>query len=134
MKGLALFYAALLAVVLPLSAGIAGTFRGIIVHPPQGEASRGWIYVQGRNGNLRRAEVSRAVVLYASDVPQSLREKVPARSLREGVEVRVTASQDGDGEWRATRVEILRLRPQRRHKPRVRPATNDSTPGLKSAG
>jgi hypothetical protein len=114
-------------------AAISGTFRGVIVHPPDGEASQGWIYVQGRNGNLRRAEVSHAQVLYADAVPERLREKNPARSLKEGVEVRVTASQDGDGEWRASRVEILHVRSHRqRHKPRVQPA-NDTAPGLKSA-
>src|SRR5579864_8066162 len=89
--------AVLLGCLLPLTAGISGTFRGIIVHAPQGEAQHGWIYVQGRNGNLRRAEVSHAQVLYGSSVPVSLRQPVPARSLQEGAEVRVTASQDGNG-------------------------------------
>ena len=125
--------ALLLVSVLPVSAAISGTFRGFIVRAPAGEASHGWIYVQGRNGNLRRAEVSHATVIYASTVPQSLRNQVPARSLREGAEVRVTASQDGKGEWRASRVEILRVKaPHHRQRPHVQP-TNDRTPGLNSA-
>ena len=119
--------------LLPLSAEISGTFRGVIVHPPRGEASHGWIYVQGRNGNLRRAEVSHARVLYAGSVPERLREQIPARSLKEGVEVRVTASQDGNGEWRASRVEILKVRQKHhRQRPQVRPAA-DRAPKLKSA-
>ena len=125
--------AVLLAGLLPLAAEISGTFRGIIVHAPQGEAQHGWIYVQGRNGNLRRAEVSHAEILYASSVPVRLRQSVPARSLREGAEVRVTASQDGNGEWRASRVEILKVGQAHQHKRSpVRPAA-DPNPVLRSA-
>jgi hypothetical protein len=125
--------ALLFACLAPAGAEVSGTFRGVIVHAPRGEASHGWIYVQGRNGNLRRAEVSHARILYASSVPLSLREQVPARGLKEGAEVRVTASQDGNGEWRASRVEILRVRQQhQRKRPQLRPA-EDRTPGLKSA-
>lgn len=127
-----LFGALLLACVLPVSAAISGTFRGFIVRAPAGEANQGWIYVQGRNGNLRRAEVSHAKVIYASSVPVNLRQQVPARSLKEGAEVRVTASQDGKGEWRASQVEILKVKAaHRRRRPRVQP-TNDRAPGLSS--
>ena len=125
--------ALLFAFLLPLSAEISGTFRGFIVHAPSGEATQGWIYVQGRNGNLRRAEVSHARVLYASSVPQSQREPVPAHGLKEGAEVRVTASQDGNGEWRASQVEILKVRQSRRRKrPQLRPA-KDRAAGLHAA-
>jgi hypothetical protein len=125
--------ALLFACLLPAAAEVSGTFRGVIVHAPKGEASQGWIYVQGRNGNLRRAEVSHAHILYANSVPLNLREQVPARGLKAGAEVRVTASQDGNGEWRATRVEILRVRQQhQRKRPQLRPA-GDRTPGLKFA-
>ncbi len=134
MKRLGFLAAAmLLAFLLPLAAEISGTFRGVIVHAPQGEAQQGWIYVQGRNNNLRRAEVSHAQVLYASSVPARLRQTVPARSLKEGAEVRVTASQDGNGEWRASRVEILKLRQRhQRKRPQVRPASGSSR-GLNSS-
>ncbi|HEU5336480.1 MAG TPA: hypothetical protein VFU27_10970 [Terriglobales bacterium] len=125
--------ALLLTCVLPVSAAISGTFRGVIVRAPAGEASHGWIYVQGRNGNLRRAEVSHARVVYAGSVPVDLRDQIPARSLKEGAEVRVTASQDGKGEWRASEVEILRVKaPHHRPRPRVQPA-DDRAPGLNSA-
>jgi hypothetical protein len=133
MKRVVVLTVLVFAGLLPLSAEISGTFRGVIVHPPRGEASHGWIYVQGRNGNLRRAEVSHARVLYAGSVPERLREQIPARSLKEGVEVRVTASQDGNGEWRASRVEILKVRQShRRKRPQLRPA-DDRAPGLNSA-
>ena len=126
MKRLAFFLAALpVAFLLPLAAEISGTFRGVIVHAPAGEPTQGWIYVAGRNGNLRRAEVSQAQVLYASSVPVRLRAKDPSRGLKEGAEVRVTASQDGKGEWRASRVEILKVRESRRRKrSQMRPAAD----------
>ena len=134
MRRLALLLVALLfAFLLPLSAEISGTFRGVIVHAPAGEPTQGWIYVAGRNGNLRRAEVSRAQVLYAVSVPLRLRVKDPSHSLREGAEVRVTASQDGKGEWRASRVEILKVRESHhRKRPQLRPAADRPT-GLNSA-
>ncbi len=125
--------AMLVAFLLPLSAEISGTFRGVIVHAPTGEPTQGWIYVAGRNGNLRRAEVSHAQVLYASSVPMRLRAKDASRGLKEGAEVRVTASQDGKGEWRASRVEILKVRDSyHRKRPQVRPAAERPT-GLRSA-
>jgi hypothetical protein len=134
MKRWALLLAALLlAGVLPLRAEISGTFRGVIVDAPAGEPKQGWIYVAGRNGNLRRAEVSHAEVLYASSVPVRLRAKDPSRGLKEGAEVRVTASQDGKGEWRASRVEILKVRESHhRKRPQVRPASERPT-GLNAA-
>ncbi len=134
MKRLAFLLAALLlAGLLPLSAEISGTFRGIIVHAPAGEPTQGWIYVAGRNGNLRRAEVSHAQVLYAGGVPLRFRQKDPSQALKEGAEVRVTASQDGKGEWRASRVEILKVRESHhRKRPQVRPAADQPT-GLHSA-
>jgi hypothetical protein len=135
MKRLAFLLVAVLIGGVPLLKGeVSGTFRGIIVHAPKGEATQGWIYVAGRNGNLRRAEVSHAQVLYASSVPLRLRAKDPERGLKEGAEVRVTASQDGDGEWRASRVEILKVQSERQHKrPRLRPAAGERPGGLNSA-
>lgn len=135
MKRLALISAVLLlSCALPLSAEVSGTFRGVIVHAPKGEATQGWIYVAGRNGNLRRAEISHAHVLYANTVPLRLRAKDPEQSLKEGAEVRVTASQDGDGEWRASQVEILKVESEHhRKRPRVRPASEDRPSGLESA-
>jgi hypothetical protein len=104
------------AVFLVATLGFAealGTFRGTIVDPPQKSAKdKGWIYVQGRNQMLRRVSVAQAKVVYGPDVPLPLRHPQPAAALADGTEVRVTATQDVSGEWRATEVEILKLAPE----------------------
>ena len=101
------------ALSVALCAGTPGIFQGQVFRDQN--ASPGWIYVQGRNGMLRRVEISRARVLYAPSVPAADRAKNPAQDLIPGAEVRVTAEQDGDGEWRASRVEILKIsKPQNR--------------------
>jgi hypothetical protein len=87
-------------------AGTPGVFQGKVY---QENGNPGWIYVQGRNGTLRRVEVSRARVVYADSVPAGERSKDPTLDLTQGAEVRVTAEQDGSGEWRATRIEILHI-------------------------
>ena len=87
-----------------------GTFRGRVVDPPANErAVPGWIFVQGKNQMLRRVEVAHAQIVFGEDVPVSQQRKCKAECLSPGQEVRVTASQDAAGEWRAKRVEILRL-------------------------
>jgi hypothetical protein len=118
-----------LLIEITSSAGTAGSFRGVIVRPPDGEKNQGWIYVQGRNGNLRRAEVSHAQIVYGSGVPVRLRDKDPVQSLIEGTEVRVTAEQDGDGEWRATYIQILKVR----SRPKSQPAYRKPNPSLMPA-
>ncbi len=99
--------------VVALSLGLAvlatatlGSFRGTIVDNPN--ATKGWIYVQGRNGTARRVEISRAKILYDEDVPAAERRPKAEDALTPGAEVRVTAEQDSDGEWHATQVEILK--------------------------
>ena len=104
----------LLAGVPTLSASAAGIFRGVVVEAPPAERHSGWIYVNSPNGMMRRVKVSRAHVYYAQNVPLSLRQERPAKSLVNGTEIRVTAEQDGDGEWNASEIEILRLR----HRPK----------------
>lgn len=87
-----------------------GTFQGRVIDPPLNQrVVRGWIYVQGRNHMLRRVEVSHAEIVFANNVPASQKHKCNADCLTPGQEIRVTAEQDGSGEWRAKRVEILRL-------------------------
>jgi hypothetical protein len=108
---------AVLAMVLcaqMLFASAAGIFRGFVVEAPLKEARSGWIYVNSPNGMMRRVKVSRARVFYSRAVPLSMRNPRPAKSLVSGTEIRVTAEQDGDGEWNATDIEILRLR----HRPK----------------
>lgn len=106
----------ILVVHLAVFAGTPGIFQGRIYRGQN--ASPGWIYVQGRNGMLRKVEVSRARVVYAASVPVADRATDPSRDLIRGAEVRVTAEQDGAGEWRASRVEIVKV--QRNSQPQNR--------------
>lgn len=101
----------LLVILLPLRGFPAeGTFQGKVVDPPVSESSLpGWIFVQGRNHLLRRVEVAHAVIVFGPQVPPSQRRQCSLDCLAVGQEVRVTAEQDSSGEWRARRVEILRL-------------------------
>ena len=92
--------------VVILAGATPGSFRGTIVDNPN--ASKGWIYVQSRNGTARRVEISRAKVVYDEDVPAAKRLSNPAEALTPGTEVRVTAEQGSDGEWHAVRLEILK--------------------------
>ena len=48
-----------------------------------------------------------AHVEYDEDVPAASRSRNPQDALKPGVEVRITAEQGSDGEWRASRIEIL---------------------------
>lgn len=102
----------LLLAALPLSA-VDGTFRGKVIDPPSNvPAAPGWIFVQGRNKALRRVNVSHADVVFGEDVPASERRKCDSECLSPGLDVRITAKQDSNGEWLAKRVEILHLTTQ----------------------
>jgi hypothetical protein len=98
------------------SAGTPGVFQGQVYQ----DQKPGWIFVQGRNGMLRRVEVSQARVVYASSVPAVDRARDPAADLVQGAEVRVTAEQDRAGEWRASRIEIVRISRGRNSRPQAR--------------
>jgi hypothetical protein len=87
-------------------AATPGSFRGTIVEGPN-PPEKNWLYIQGRNGMVRRVDVSRAQVEHDEDVPAASRSRNPQDALKPGVEVRVTAEQGSDGEWRASRIEIL---------------------------
>jgi len=94
----------------PTAFAVDGTFRGKITDPPASEpAVKGWIFVQGRNHMLRRVEVAHAEIVYGDEIPASKRHNCKADCLKAGQEVRITAQQDSSGEWRAKRVEILKL-------------------------
>ena len=102
-----------LGLLLPSSAVFAvdGTFRGKIADPPANESAvKGWIFVEGRNQMLRRVEVAHAEIVYGEEVPASnQRHNCNSDCLVKGQEVRITAHQDASGEWRAKRVEILKV-------------------------
>jgi len=94
----------------PAASAVDGTFSGKITDPPPSEpAVKGWIFVQGRNRMLRRVEVAHAEIVYGEEIPASERHNCNAGCLKAGQEVRITAHQDSSGEWRAKRVEILKL-------------------------
>jgi hypothetical protein len=97
----------ILGLALLASAGTPGSFRGTIVNGPH-DAGKNWIYVQGRNGMARRVDISHAQISYDDDVPAASRVPKPEEALITGAEVRVTAEQGSDGEWRASSVEVLK--------------------------
>src|SRR5437868_14743815 len=101
----------LLAASSFIFAGTPGTFRGTLVEASDGSGSCGCIYVQGRNGLIRRVQTTGAQVVYAEEFPAAERKKQPATALVKGAEVRVEAEPDKDGEWRAQRIEILPAKP-----------------------
>jgi hypothetical protein len=96
-----------LSLVPALYAGTPGSFRGIVVNAPKGQASTGWIYLRGANGMVRRVAVTNAAVTYDAKFPANQRLHRPEASLIAGADVRVTAEISSDGEWRASRIEIL---------------------------
>jgi hypothetical protein len=102
-----------LALVATLSAGTLGIFRGRLVQAPEGHARHNWIFVQSPNGMLRQVEISQAKISYADSVPLTHRSESPGSDLVPGVDVLVTADQDGAGEWRAHEIEILTVRTRR---------------------
>ena len=97
----------------PVSTAFAGSstgvFEGRIVQLPKANSRVKWLYVQGKNGAIRRANIAKAVVEYDEDYPAGKRHKRAADSLGQTIEVRVTAEQDEakDGEWQATNILIL---------------------------
>jgi hypothetical protein len=95
----------------PVAFAVDGTFRGKIADPPADvPAVKGWIFVEGRNQMLRRVEVAHAEIVYGDEVPASgQRHNCNSDCLIKGQEVRITAHQDASGEWRAKRVEILKV-------------------------
>ena len=100
----------LLVLVAGLVWAVDGTFQGKVIDPPSNlPKSQGWIYVQGRNHMLRRVEVSHASIVFSKSLPDSQRHKCGVECLTPGQEVRVTAEQDRSGEWRAKRIEIIRV-------------------------
>jgi hypothetical protein len=97
----------LLVFACGLYAGPSGTFLGTLVSSSTSHSEARWIYVKGKNDVIRRVEISAAKVAYADNVPREQRKQPAADGLEPGAEIRVTASQDASGEWRASRIEIM---------------------------
>src|SRR5207253_101552 len=85
---------------------VTGVFQGRIVQLPKPNSRVKWLYIQGKNGAIRRANIAKAVVEYDDDYPAGKRRKRAADSLGQAIEVRVTAEQDvvNNGDWQATNV------------------------------
>ena len=97
----------LLVFACGLHAGPSGTFLGTLVSGSGSRSEARWIYVKGKNDVIRRVEISAAKVAYADNVPREQRKQPASAGLEPGTEIRVTASQDANGEWRASRIEIM---------------------------
>jgi len=109
---------AILLLATTASAGTPGTFRGTLY--PGRDTKPGWVYIVGRNNTLRLVHIAHARISYAEEFPAKLRAGHPARALRPGADVRVTAEQDQKGNWQASKIEIISLKPRpdtRRHLP-----------------
>lgn len=91
---------------LLLFSGTVGVFQGRVVQPRDTRAEQGYIYVQGPNGWMRRVNIQEADIRIAEEVPKE-RQKGMQKKLRAGIKVQVTAEQLSDGEWKASKVEIL---------------------------
>jgi hypothetical protein len=88
--------------------GSIGIFQGIVV-PGSAKESGKFIYIQSKNGNLRRVKVTDAEVYYGETVPVAQRTKEASECLKEAAEVRVAAAQGKNGEWTAKEIIILHL-------------------------
>jgi hypothetical protein len=82
----------------------SGLFKGKLVRE---HCSPATVYVQARNGSLRKVNVGRAQITYSREVAAAKRDPDPADGLRRANQVLVTAVQDDAGEWTASRIEIL---------------------------
>jgi hypothetical protein len=56
--------------------------------------------------------VAHAQIVFGEEMPAGERQTCNSECLKPGQEVRVTAHQDSSGEWRAIRVEILKIVPK----------------------
>jgi len=99
-----------LSLGIAVLAGTPGIFQGEIYE--SAKPTPGWIYVRARNGMMRKVEISKARVSYAESVAAADRAADPAKDLVNGAEVQVTAEQDSAGDWRASRIEIVKVQPR----------------------
>ena len=97
---------ALLFFVPLMAANTSGVFRGILVENPHGP-TKGFVYLRSHNGNMRRVETSKATIAYDESVPKDQQTGTAADALKPGADVRITAEQEADGEWHASRIDIM---------------------------
>jgi translation elongation factor EF-G len=56
---------------------------------------------------MRKVETSKAQVAYDESVPKEQQMGAASEALKPGADVRITAEQASDGEWHATRIDIM---------------------------
>lgn len=97
---------------LAFASGVVGMFQGKIVQAKGQQPSAEILFVQGRNGMVRKVNISQAKVEYDEDVPAADRLKRPADSLRQNTVVRITAEQTEaqDALWKASEVLIISVK------------------------
>jgi hypothetical protein len=98
----------MLSVLTAAAFATIGSFRGKIVSAPAGQAREGWVFVQGPNRSLRLVDIRKAEFAFDDDFHAPADLSPSAKLLLQGAEVRVVGEQQ-QGEWRAMRVEIIRL-------------------------
>jgi hypothetical protein len=98
---------ALLFFVPLMAANTSGVFRGVLVESPKGEQANGFVFLRARNGSMRKVETSKAQVAYDESVPKEQQMGAASEALKPGADVRITAEQASDGEWHATRIDIM---------------------------
>jgi hypothetical protein len=86
----------------------SGSFVGLVVNGPNTDAGKKWVFIQSKKGATRKVEISSAKVVFDEDVPREQKTSKPVDAIKEGARVRVTASQDDNGEWKASEVEVLK--------------------------
>src|SRR3954464_5153753 len=106
LRPLALFFTLLMFNVA--ASATIGSFRGKIVTAPAGQAREGWVFVQAPNGRMRLGDIRKAQFAFDEDLQVPTDLNPSAKLFLEGAEIRVVGEQQ-QGEWRATRVEIIRL-------------------------
>lgn len=90
-----------------LAKATPGNFRGVLVENPAGDKEDGVVYLRAKNGMVRKVEISKAAVEFDSSVPAEKRTGTAKDQLKPGTDVRVTAEQSSDGEWHASRIDIM---------------------------
>ena len=91
-----------------LTPELPGSFRGTVVESDDAPLDSAWLYVRGRDGGIRKVDISHASIGYDEGATNNGRTSAQRSDLVAGTEVRVTAEQGSDGEWRAKSVEIVK--------------------------
>ena len=89
-----------------------GSFTGQVVNGPNLDANKKWVFIQGARGPVRRVDINDAKVSFGAEMKKRDKAMKPEDAIREGAELRVTASLDGEGDWKASRVEVVRVAPK----------------------